>query len=233
MFGFDPIYMAIMVPGMLLSLWASMRVKSTFNRYSQVASSSGFSGAEAAHELLERSGVQGVRIEPVQGFLADHYDPSTRTLRLSPDVYDGRSLAALGVAAHEAGHAIQHAHNYGPLAFRSMVVKPAMLGSNLGMIIMSLGLVVKASGMIWIGIALFSAFVLFTLITLPVEFNASSRAVAALVSHGIVTRNEAVDTKKVLDAAALTYVAAAIAAVIQLLYFLWRAGLLGGSDRRE
>lgn len=231
-FGFDPIYMMIMVPGMLLSFWASMRVKSTFKRYSQVASRSGYSGAEAAHELLARSGIDGVRIEPVQGFLADHYDPSTRTLRLSPDVYGGRSLAALGVAAHEAGHAIQHAHNYGPLSFRSMVVKPAMIGSNLGMIIMGAGMFMHATSLVWVGIVLFSAFVVFTLVTLPVEFNASSRAVAALVQHNIVTQGEAADTKKVLDAAALTYVAAAIAAVIQLLYFLWRAGLLGG-ERRE
>lgn len=231
--GFDPFYMAVMVPGMLLSLWASMRVKSTFQHYSQVASRSGYSGAEAAHELLARSGIDGVRIEPVQGYLSDHYDPSSRTLRLSPDVYGGRSLAALGVAAHEAGHAIQHANNYGPLSFRSMVVKPAMLGSNLGMIVLGLGLFMKAAGMIWLGIALFSAFVIFTLVTLPVEFNASSRAVAALVDTGIVTRNEAADTKKVLDAAALTYVAAAISAVMQLLYFLWRAGLLGGERRRD
>jgi len=231
--GFDPFFMAVMVPGLLLSLWASMRVKSTFRRYSQVQSRSGYTGAEAAHELLARSGIDGVRIEPVQGFLSDHYDPSVRTLRLSPDVYHGRSLAALGVAAHEAGHAIQHAHKYGPLAFRSMVVKPAMLGSNLGMVVLSIGLFAHATSMIWLGVALFSAFVLFTLVTLPVEFNASSRAVAALVDTGIVSHDEAADAKKVLDAAALTYVAAAVSAVLQLLYFLWRAGLLGGERRRD
>jgi Zn-dependent membrane protease YugP len=222
-----------MVPGMLLSLWASMRVKSTFHHYSQVGSTSGLTGADAARELLRRQGIEGVQVEPVEGFLSDHYDPSTRTLRLSPDVYNGRSLAALGVAAHEAGHAIQHAHDYKPLAFRSLVVRPAMLGSNLGMIVLGLGLAMQVSGMVWLGIVLFSAFVVFTLVTLPVEFNASSRAVAALVDGGLITRSEAVDTKKVLDAAALTYVAAAISAVMQLLYFLWRAGLLGGNRQEE
>ncbi|HKP63750.1 MAG TPA: zinc metallopeptidase [Polyangiales bacterium] len=230
---FDPLYLLVMVPGMLLSLWASMRVKSTFNRYSQVGSRSGLTGADAARELLRRQNINGVTVEPVEGFLSDHYDPSSRTLRLSPDVYHGRSLSALGVAAHEAGHAIQHAHGYGPLAFRSMVVRPAMIGSNLGMIVMGLGLATHVSGMVWLGVLLFSAFVVFTLITLPVEFNASSRAVAALVDTGIITPSESLDTKKVLDAAALTYVAAAISAVMQLLYFLWRAGLLGGSRQEE
>ena len=230
---FDPLYLLVMVPGMLLSLWASMRVKSTFNRYSQVGSRSGLTGADAARELLRRQNINGVTVEPVEGFLSDHYDPGSRTLRLSPDVYHGRSLSALGVAAHEAGHAIQHAHGYGPLAFRSMVVRPAMIGSNLGMIVMGLGLATHVSGMVWLGVLLFSAFVVFTLITLPVEFNASSRAVAALVDTGIITPSESLDTKKVLDAAALTYVAAAISAVMQLLYFLWRAGLLGGSRQEE
>jgi uncharacterized protein len=230
---FDPLYLLVMVPGMLLSLWASMRVKSTFRKYSQVGSRSGLSGADAARELLRRQNIDGVRVEPVDGFLSDHYDPSSRTLRLSPDVYHGHSLASLGVAAHEAGHAIQHAHDYGPLRFRSLVVRPAMLGSNLGMIVMGLGLATQVSGMVWLGVLMFSAFVVFTLITLPVEFNASSRAVAALVDTGIITRTEAGDTKKVLDAAALTYVAAAISAVMQLLYFLWRAGLLGGSRQEE
>jgi uncharacterized protein len=230
---FDPLYLLVMVPGLLLSLWASMRVKSTFHHYSQVASRSGLTGADAARELLRRQNIQGVQVEPVDGFLSDHYDPSSRTLRLSPDVYNGRSLASLGVAAHEAGHAIQHAHDYKPLAFRSLVVRPAMIGSNIGMIVLGLGLAMQVSGMVWVGILLFSAFVVFTLITLPVEFNASSRAVTALVDTGIIGRDEAAGTKKVLDAAALTYVAAAISAVMQLLYFLWRAGFLGGSRQEE
>jgi len=230
---FDPMYLLFAAPGLLLSLWASMRVKSTFAHYSQVASRSGLTGAEAARELLKRQNITDVRIEPVDGFLSDHYDPSTKTLRLSPDVYQGRSLSALGVAAHEAGHAIQHAHAYGPLAFRSLVVRPAMLGSNLGMMVLTAGLFMHVTGMVWLGIALFSAFVVFTLVTLPVEFNASSRAVAALVDTHIISANEAADAKKVLDAAALTYVAAAISAVLQLLYLLWRSGLLGRGSNDE
>jgi Zn-dependent membrane protease YugP len=228
MFFFDPLYLLVMIPGLALSLWASFRVKSTFKRYSEVRARSGMSGAEAAQELLRRKGIRGVRVEPVQGFLSDHYDPSDRTLRLSPDVYHGRSLAALGVAAHEAGHALQHAAGYAPLKFRSAVVKPAMIGSNVGMIVTFVGIAINIAGMVWIGIILFSAFVVFTLITLPVEFNASSRAVAGLQQTGIISVQEAEGAGAVLRAAALTYVAAAIAAVLQLLYLLWRAGLLGG-----
>ena len=227
---FDPIYILVMLPGLALSAWASFKVKSTFARYKEVGARSGLSGAEAARELLRLRGVHDVRVEPVEGFLSDHYDPGARVLRLSPDVYNGRSLAALGVAAHEAGHALQHATGYGPLKFRSWVVKPAMIGSNLGMYVLMGGLVLNVSGLIWVGIAMFSAFVIFTLITLPVEFNASSRAVQALEGAGMITAQEAPGTKKVLDAAALTYVAAAIGAVIQLVYLLWRAGIFG---RRE
>lgn len=225
---FDPVYLLVMVPGLLLSLWASFKVKSTFRRYSKIAPRSGLTGAEAARELLHGKGIDDVQIEPVQGFLSDHYDPAKKTLRLSPDVYGGRSLAALGVAAHEAGHAIQHATRYAPLGFRSLIVKPAMIGQNLGMYAVIGGAALNAAGLIWVGIVLFSAFLLFTLVTLPVEFNASSRAVAALRESGIITLEEAPHTKKVLDAAALTYVAGAIAAVLQLLYLLWRAGILGG-----
>ena len=225
---FDPFYLLAMLPGLALSMWASFKVKSTFRRYSQVRPRSGLSGAEAARELLRRHGVQDVRVEPVEGFLSDHYDPGARVLRLSPDVYNGRSLASLGVAAHEAGHALQHAHKYAPLAFRSLVVKPAMIGSNLGMYAVMGGMFFHATGLVWIGIAMFSAFVVFTLITLPVEFNASNRAVAVLEQTGMITAQEVDGTRAVLNAAALTYVAAAIGAVMQLLYLLWQAGLLGG-----
>ena len=224
---FDPILMLISLPGLLLSLWASVKVKSTFHHYSQVRPRSGLSGAEAARELLRQHGVHDVRVETVDGFLSDHYDPNARVLRLSPDVYAGRSLAALGVAAHEAGHALQHAADYKPLTFRSLVVKPAMFGSNIGMYVVFGGMMLHATSMIWIGIILFSAFVLFTLVTLPVEFDASNRAVAVLAKTGMITPQEVDGTRKVLSAAALTYVAAAISAVLQLLYFLWRAGLLG------
>lgn len=228
MFYFDPLYLLFFLPGLVLSLWASSKVKSTFHRYSQVPARSGLSGADAARELLRHSNIQDVKVEQTQGMLSDHYNPFNKVLKLSPDVYAGRSLAALGVAAHEAGHAIQHATSYGPLKFRSLVVKPAMIGSNLGVILSSIGLVMHSTGMIWLGIVLFSAFVIFTLVTLPVEFDASRRAVISLHDHGMIAADERDGTSRVLRAAALTYVAAAITAVLQLLYFLMRAGLLGG-----
>jgi len=226
---FDPLYLLFFGPGLLLSLWASYRVKSTFKRYSQVPSQRGFSGAEAAAELIRHRGVDGVRIEATPGFLSDHYDPSHRVLRLSPDVYSGRSLAALGVAAHEAGHAIQHAKSYGPLKFRSWVVRPAAIGSNLGGFLAMTGAALGVAGLTWVGVVLFSVFVVFTLVTLPVEFDASKRAVVALQEIGVINASEVPGAKAVLNAAAMTYVAAAITAILQLLYFLMRAGLLGGN----
>lgn len=230
MFGFiDPTYLLFMLPGVALGIWAQFKVKSTFGHYGQIRPQSGLSGAEAATELLHRKGISDVRVEEVQGFLSDHYDPSARALRLSPDVYHGRSLSALGVAAHEAGHAIQHSVGYRPLSFRSLIVKPAMIGSNLGNIMLVVGFFMQSLNLVWLGIALFSFGVLFTLVTLPVEFNASSRAVAALEQTGMIRGAQEVSgTRAVLNAAALTYVAGAITAVLQLLYFLFRAGLLGG-----
>jgi Zn-dependent membrane protease YugP len=225
---FDPIYLLFALPGLALSLWAQFKVKTTFQKYSEVAARSGMTGARAAAELIRQRGVSGVRIEPTHGFLSDHYDPFHKVLRLSEDVYNGRSLAALGVAAHEAGHAIQHAHAYGPLAFRSFLVRPASIGSNFGVILASIGLALQATSLTLVGIILFSLAVLFTLVTLPVEFDASRRAVVALRELNIVAPDEAPGAAAVLDAAALTYVAAAITAVMQLLYFLLRSGLLGG-----
>lgn len=227
---FDPIYMLIAVPPMLLSLWASWQVKSTFNHYHQVGARSGVSGAQAASRLLLAQGINDVKIEEVQGFLSDHYDPFAKALRLSPEVFHGRSLSALGVAAHEAGHAIQHATAYWPLNFRSMVVKPAQIGANIGPYLLMGGMLMQSTGMILTGVVMFAFFTLFTLVTLPVEFDASRRAVIALQQAGIVTASESEDTWRVLRAAAMTYVAGAIAAITQLLYFLWRAGLLGGRD---
>jgi uncharacterized protein len=228
---FDPIYLLFALPGLALSLWAQFKVKSTFHKYSQIAPRSGISGAEAAAQLIRQRGVSGVRIEETGGMLSDHYDPFHKVLRLSHDVYHGRSLAALGVAAHEAGHAIQHARAYGPLKWRSLLVKPASIGSNFGVILASIGLLLQAGSLTIFGIILFSAAVLFTLVTLPVEFDASKRAVVALQELRIVTPAEAGGASAVLDAAALTYVAAALTAVLQLLYFLMRAGVLG--ERRE
>lgn len=230
---FDPLYLLFLLPGMALSLWASHQVKSTYRRYSQVASIRGYSGAEAARELIRLYGVPGVRVEETHGFLSDHYDPTGRVLRLSSDVYHGRSLAALGIAAHEAGHAIQHARKYAALGFRSMVVRPAAIGSNLGMVAAGLGIVFNATGLVWLGIILFSAFVLFTLVTLPVEFDASARAVRALVDGGIILPYEQEGAVKVLRAAAMTYVAAAVSAVLQLLYLLLRAGVFGTRSTEE
>jgi Zn-dependent membrane protease YugP len=233
MLYFDPMYLVVMLPGLALSLWASFKVKSTFRRYNEVRAQSGMSGAEAASELLRRKGITNIAIEPTEGMLSDHYDPGERVLRLSEAVYHGRSLASLGVAAHEAGHAIQHAAGYQPLKLRSAVVKPAAIGSNLGMILAGIGLMMHASGMVWLGIVLFSAFVAFTLVTLPVEFNASNRAILALREGGIIRPNEVEGTSAVLRAAALTYVAAAISAITQLLYLLWQAGVLGGRGNEE
>lgn len=227
---FDPLYLVFLAPGLLLSLWASFKVKSTFKHFSQVPARSGYSGARAAAELMHRKGIDDVKVEEVSGFLSDHYDPSEKVLRLSSDVYHGHSLAALGVAAHEAGHAIQHATGYGPLKFRSWVVKPAQFGSNFGMLLSTVGLAMASTQLVWAGIVLFSAFVIFTLITLPVEFNASSRAVQVLENSGMIARSEVDGARAVLNAAALTYVAGAISAIMQLLYFLFRAGLLGGRD---
>lgn len=226
----DPLYLLFALPGLALSLWAQFKVKSTFRKYSEVQGRSGITGAGAAAELIRERGVTGVRIEPTHGFLSDHYDPFHKVLRLSEDVYHGRSLAALGVAAHEAGHAIQHARAYGPLKFRSLLVKPANIGSNLGVLLASVGVLLQAGSLTVVGIVLFSAAVLFTLVTLPVEFDASRRAVVALQELNIVSSSETPGVSAVLRAAALTYVAAAITAILQLLYFLMRAGLLG---RRE
>lgn len=227
---FDPMYFLFLAPGLLLSLFASWKVKSTFSHYSQVPAASGLSGAQAAAELMRRKGITDVAVEEVSGFLSDHYDPSAKVLRLSPDVYRGRSLASLGVAAHEAGHAIQHATGYGPLQFRSWVVKPAQFGSNIGGVLCAAGVMAASTSMVWLGVVLFSVFVVFTLVTLPVEFNASSRAVAVLESEGMIARSEVDGTRAVLNAAAMTYVAGAISAIMQLVYFMMRAGLIGGRD---
>jgi uncharacterized protein len=203
------------------SLWAAARVRSTFHRYSRVGVRSGLSGAEAAAAVLRTAGITGVRIEPHRGMLTDHYDPRAKALRLSPEVYGGRSISAVAVAAHEAGHAIQDAHGYAPLRLRSAIVPVAMIGDRLWMVLFFIGIFANATGMIYTGIALFAAMVLFQLVTLPTEFNASSRAKAVLASSGIVaTQEEEAGVSKVLNAAALTYVAAAVTAILQLLYMI-------------
>ena len=225
---FDPLYLLFMLPGLLLAGLASMFTKLTFSKYSEVGSASGMTGAQAAQRLLETAGIYNVTIEHVDGMLTDHYDPSCRTLRLSEEVYGSDSLAAIGVACHEAGHAIQHATNYGPLGLRSALVPVANIGSQGSYFILLLGFIFQSQVLIIAGIALFSMAVLFTLVTLPVEYNASSRAKQLMVSAGIVSRSEASAAGSVLNAAFMTYVASAVSALLTLLYYLIRSGLLGG-----
>jgi len=225
---FDPMYLFFILPGLGLSLWASFRVKRTFNKYSKVPSMRGLTGAQAAREMLRLAGIQEVKIEESHGFLSDHYNPVKKTLALSEDVFHSTSIAAIGVATHEAGHAIQHARNYAPLWARSMLVPTANIGSTIGYIVMTLGLFMASAKMVLLGAVLFSAVLLFQVVTLPVEFNASSRAKELVVSYGIISSQEREGVDKVLNAAALTYVAAAVSTLLTLLYFLFRAGLLGG-----
>lgn len=214
--GYDWTYLLI-IAGMLLSLAASAGVKSTYAKYSKVRSRCGMTGAQVADRILRSAGISDVAVRPVSGSLTDHYDPRTRQVCLSESVYGSTSLAALGVAAHECGHAIQHEQSYGPLAFRSTLVPAANLGSQAAWPIFLLGLVTDLTGLLYAGIALFSLAVLFQLVTLPVEFNASRRAMAMLETTGIMGEEETAGAGKVLRAAALTYVAALAASVLQLL----------------
>ncbi len=210
----------ILLPAIALALFAQFRVRSTFRKYSQVRTAAGRTGAEVAAELLRRRGVPDVKIEPVEGTLADHYDPRTKTLRLSPEVYGSDSVAAVGVAAHECGHAIQHQERYAPLALRSAIVPAATIGTNAAWILFMIGLFTRYTVLMDLGILLFSGYIAFSLITLPVEFDASRRAVAVLQGEGLVMPNEASGVRAVLNAAALTYVAAATMAVLQLVRLL-------------
>jgi Zn-dependent membrane protease YugP len=229
-YGIDPLYWMMMIPVLLLSVFASIKVKSTFSKYSRVASASGMTGAEVATQILRRNGLTNVAVTETGGFLSDHYDPLKKVVRLSPDVYRSNSISAIGVAAHETGHAVQHAKAYSPLVLRNMMVPVANIGSSLSWIIIIAGFIFGAMGLVKAGIVLFSVVVFFQLVTLPVEFNASSRAKEMLASYGLISQTELVGVRKVLSAAAMTYVAAAASSVVTLLYFLIRAGLLGGRD---
>lgn len=223
MFYFDPAYLVFALPPMLLALWAQFRVKSAFSRYSQVRTQSGVTGAQAAMQLLRRGGLGNVSVEMTHGMLSDHYDPQSKVLRLSEDVFNLPSIASVGVAAHEAGHAMQDKNNYFPLAIRSAMVPAVSLGSWLGPLLFMAGLFlhgVLGSSLAWAGLILFGGTALFALVTLPVEFDASRRAKELLVSQGIVSQREMEGVNAVLDAAALTYVAAAAQAIMQVLYYL-------------
>jgi Zn-dependent membrane protease YugP len=207
----------LLLPALALGIYAQARVRSTFNRYSQIASARGLTGAQGARQLLDSSGLGDVGIEVKGSRLSDHYDPRSRVLTLSPEVGNSNSLAALGVAAHEAGHAMQHAAGYAPFRFRSALVPVASLGSNLGFILFFIGLFIfRNPVMMNIGIVFYAGAVLFTVVTLPVELNASKRAMTELSNRNILVADELTGAKKVLSAAALTYVAAALMAVLQL-----------------
>lgn len=221
---FDPLYFLMLGPAMLLGIWASMRVQSTFAKYAQVGVRSGMTGAEAARAVATAGGVGELTIEETQGFLSDHYDPTSRTLRLSPQVYHGRSISSIAVAAHEAGHSIQHAKAYAWLNLRSQMVPVVKFGSAAWIWIFLAGSIASSLHVLQtVAIVLFSAVVLFQLVTLPVEFDASNRAKAVLASSGIVsTQEEAQGVSKVLGAAAMTYVAGAISAIMTLVYLLLR-----------
>jgi Zn-dependent membrane protease YugP len=234
---FDPSYLLFMIPPLLLSLWASFKTKSAFKKYSQQRAMTGLTGAQAAQRMLDHAGISGVKIVPTKGYLSDHYNPTNKTLALSEAVYGSNSIAAIGVACHEAGHAIQHAKKYAPLALRSILVPTANIGSKVGYFVMLAGLILismsdggsgAGTTVVLIGAVLFSAVLLFQVVTLPVEFDASNRAKRLAVEYGIVAQSERVGMDKVLNAAALTYVAAAVSTLMTLLYFLMRSGLLGG-----
>ncbi len=219
---FDPLYLVVMGIGMLLSLGAQAWVKSRVNRWSNVAISRGMTGRDVAQRILDAEGITNVTIARTPGVLSDHYDPRTRTLALSDDIYSGRSVTAAGIAAHEVGHAIQDKVGYPAMRLRQQMVPIANIGTNIGVFVLIAGLAVGISGLAIAGVVLFAGFVLFTLVTLPVEFDASARAKRALTQHGIITAQEAEGVQQILTAAAATYVAAAATAILQLLYWISR-----------
>jgi Zn-dependent membrane protease YugP len=220
-FGGYGLYFLFALPALLLGLWAQAKVRGAFQKYSKVRTYANFSGAQVARYVLDNSGLQSVKVEQTGGILSDHYDPRSRTLRLSQDVYNGNSVAAAGIAAHEAGHAIQHSEDYAPLQLRTTLVPTVQIGSWLGPIIFAVGMLLGNAGetVAWIGLILFAMTAVFAIITLPVELDASRRAKEWLASSGVIYNNEMEGVHKVLDAAAWTYVAAAIQAISTVLYY--------------
>jgi Zn-dependent membrane protease YugP len=217
---FDPWYFIIILPGFLLSIWAQSKVKGNFQKYSQVRNSAGLTGAQTSRRILDDEGLSSIPIEEVAGALTDHYDPKNKVLRLSQPVYGVDSVSAMAVAAHEAGHAIQQKVGYSPLKFRSAIVPLANIGSKLGFILLFFGIIIGFSGLSWLGVGLFALSTVFTLVTLPVEFDASRRAKAELQKLGLTDRTDAESVDKVLDAAAWTYVAAFLTSALSLLYYM-------------
>ena len=233
-YGFDLTYLILVLPFVIFSLWASSNVNSTFKRYSNVYNHRGLTGAQAAERVLHSHGIDNVRIEHVQGNLSDHYDPKANVIRLSNDVYGSTSAAAIGVACHEAGHAVQYAQNYGPIKLRAAIIPVTNIGSMLAMPLIMLGLVLNfltevSFVFVYIGIACFGLSLLLQLITLPVEFNASRRAISAISDAGLLNEEELDGAKKTLRAAALTYVAAAAVSLMQFLRLI----MLFGGRRRD
>jgi Zn-dependent membrane protease YugP len=219
------VYLIFMIPGLLFMLWAQSKVKGAYQKYSKVQNSANITGAQAARRVLDSQGLQNVQIEAIGGQLTDHYDPRARVLRLSQGVYGVPSIAAIGIAAHEAGHAIQHAKAYGPLKLRTAIVPAVSIGSNLGFGVLFLGLILNSVGLAWVGVGLFALATVFALITLPVEFDASKRAKEALVQIGLVDQGvrggeEGKGVAAVLDAAAWTYIAGFASSLLTLLFYV-------------
>lgn len=227
-YGFDITYLYMVLPAIILSMWAQSKVKGTFAKYSKIKNRRGITGEQAARFILDRNDLRDVRIEKVAGNLSDHYDPRTKVVRLSEGVYSSSSLAAVGVAAHEVGHAIQHSHAYFPLVVRNAIIPVTRIASSFAFPLILLGMFLNYRELIPIGIACFGAAVLFQLITLPVEYNASGRAMAILDETGLLGSDELPGTRKVLSAAALTYVAAMLVALMQMLRLMF---LFGGRGR--
>lgn len=228
MFFFDPLYLLFMIPGLILMLWAQSRVRGSYAKYSRVRNYMGLTGAQAARQVLDANGLYNVQIEQTPGELTDHYDPRTKVLRLSPGVYGQPTVAAIGIAAHEAGHAIQDAKAYAPLRARTAIVPAVSIGSNLGFILLFAGIIIGMTELAWLGVALFALGTVFALITLPVEFDASRRAKEALSNLGLATREDSQGVATVLNAAAWTYIAGFATAVLQLLYYVM---LVSGMSR--
>lgn len=229
-YNFDMYYVILVLPAMLFAMWAQYNVQSTFKKYSRVPSERGMTGKDAARLILDRNGLYDVRVEQVAGELTDHYDPKSNVIRLSASTYASQSAAAVGVAAHEAGHAVQHAEGYGPIKLRQAIIPVSQLGSTLAMPLVILGILLGFYELSYFGLILFSAVTVFQLVTLPVEFNASSRALAVLDSSGILSDDGLSSAKRVLRAAALTYVAALFVSLANLLRLFF---IVSGRNRRD
>ncbi len=219
---FDPLYFTLLIPCLVIMLIAQAKVKGNFSKYSKIRNSRGLTGAQAAEQLLHNAGIYDVQILPVAGNLTDHYDPRNKTISLSQDVYGSDSIAAVGVACHEAGHAVQHATGYAPLTLRNSIIPLCNYGPMIGVVLMLIGYLLNFMGLTWLGILLFSFTFIFQFITLPVEFNASRRALETIRSCNLLSEQELPGARKVLSAAAMTYVAAMLQSFVTLLYYIIR-----------